>query len=326
MKKLLIIRFSSIGDIIFTTSVIEGLKNNFDCEIDFLTLSTFAPILESNPYINKIISLPKNFSLKDLIKFGLLLNSKGYTKVYDLHGSLRSKIITMAMKSSTIKQFKKPRLKRFLLFYLKINLFKKDYELTEELLSFVDIGRNYYPKIYSKQLEVKKCQNWLKDRKVSQPFITLVPGSAWSNKLWKIENYKKFLNNVPYNVVVLGSKKDSICKDISDDFNHVTNLQGLTDLRTSILILKLSKTVIGADTGLLHAAESLGIPIIMLSGPTSNYTGGNIRLSGSLQLYSNVWCRPCSKNGSRNCFRTERFCLTRITPETLNNALINILN
>ncbi|MBE17907.1 MAG: hypothetical protein CMH79_04010 [Nitrospinae bacterium] len=326
MKKILIIRFSSIGDIIFTTSVIEGLKDNFDCQIDFLTLSTFAPILESNPYINKIISLPKNFNLKDLIKFGLLLNSKGYTIVYDLHGSLRSKIITMVMKNSCLKRFKKPRLKRFLLFYLKINLFKKNYELTEELLNFVDIEKKYYPKTYANQLEIKKCQNWLIERNVSQPFITLVPGSAWSNKLWKIENYKKFLNNVPYNVVVLGSKKDSICKDISDDFNHVTNLQGLTDLRTSILILKLSKTVIGADTGLLHAAESLGIPIIMLSGPTSNYTGGNIRLSGSLQLYSNVWCRPCSKNGSRNCFRTERFCLTRITPETLNNALINILN
>ena len=126
MEKILIIRFSSIGDIIFTTSVIEGLKDNLDCKIDFLTLSTFVPILESNPYLNKIISLPKNLTVKDLIKFGLLLKSKGYSKVYDLHGSLRSKIITMAMKNSCLKRFKKPRLKRFLLFFLKINFFKKD--------------------------------------------------------------------------------------------------------------------------------------------------------------------------------------------------------
>jgi len=326
MEKILIIRFSSIGDIIFTTSVIEGLKDNSDCKIDFLTLSTFAPILESNPYINKIISLPKNLNVKDLIKFGLLLNSKGYSKVYDLHGSLRSKIITMTMKNSHLKRFKKPRLKRFLLFYLKINFFKKDYELTEELLSFVKIKNKYDPKSYVNQLEIKKCRNWLKERNISQPFITLVPGAAWTNKLWKIENYKNFLMNVPFKVVVLGTERDSICKEISEGFNNVINLQGFTDLRTSMLILKLSKTVIGADTGLLHVAESLGVPIIMLSGPTSNYTGGNIRLPGSFQLYSNVWCRPCSKDGSRNCIRRERFCLTRITPKTLDNALINILN
>ena len=67
MEKILIIRFSSIGDIIFTTSIIEGLKDTFNCQIDFLTLNTFVPILESNPNINRVISFPKNLKILDLI-------------------------------------------------------------------------------------------------------------------------------------------------------------------------------------------------------------------------------------------------------------------
>ena len=326
MEKILIIRFSSIGDIIFTTSIIEGLKDTFNCQIDFLTLNTFVPILESNPNINRVISFPKNLKILDLIEYGILLNKERYSKVFDLHGSLRSIIISLLIKKSIYRRYKKPRFKRFLLFYLKINLFKKDFELTNELLSFTGISKKYLPKTYISINEKINCKQWLKGKNLYTPFITLVPGSTWPNKLWNTDKYRQFLMNLNCQVIVLGSKTDFICKEISDGFNHVANLQGLTDLRTSMTIINLSETVIGADTGLLHIAESLGVPIIMLSGPTSNYTGGNARLPGSYQLFSDVWCRPCSKDGSRKCFRSNRFCLSQIKPQLINNTLNKILS
>jgi ADP-heptose:LPS heptosyltransferase len=82
---------------------------------------------------------------------------------------------------------------------------------------------------------------------------------------------------------------------------------------------------VGADTGLIHAAEALGTPVVMITGPTSRETGANVRHPGSQQLYSNMWCRPCSKNGQRNCIRNEQFCLTNVTSEEVSGAVNRII-
>ena len=120
-------------------------------------------------------------------------------------------------------------------------------------------------------------------------------------------------------------EKDIICSSITDGFSNCINLQNKSDLRTSLIILSLAQGAIGSDTGLIHAAESMGTPVVMISGPTSRETGANVRLSNSSQIYSNVWCRPCSKNGARKCIRSERFCMTGITSSEVTNSVKRML-
>ena len=118
MQKILIIRLSSIGDIVLTSPVVRCVKLQTNAEIHFLTKAKYAPILVSNPYIDKIITLEEN--LKETIK---VLKNERYNYIIDLHYNLRSFLIKMqlGLMHYTIK---KENWKKYLLIYFRVNLLK----------------------------------------------------------------------------------------------------------------------------------------------------------------------------------------------------------
>ena len=125
--KILVIRFSSIGDIILATSALKTIRKAFpDAKITFLTLSQYAPILEYHPDIDDISFISKDMSLKDLWEFSRQIRLKDYAHIFDLHNSLRSNLI-ISRSSSNIRQLKKPRWNRFLLYYFHQNNFENDF-------------------------------------------------------------------------------------------------------------------------------------------------------------------------------------------------------
>ena len=125
--KILVIRFSSIGDIVLTTSFLKSIKTKYDNpEIHFLTLEKFSSILEMQPDIDRIIELNSTIGIKGLIELNGYVKSSHYDKVFDLHGSIRSRIVTLGLNNITAR-VKKPRLLRLLLFQLHINLFPEGY-------------------------------------------------------------------------------------------------------------------------------------------------------------------------------------------------------
>tara|TARA_Y100000590_G_scaffold430793_1_gene544846 strand:+ start:4252 stop:5244 length:993 start_codon:yes stop_codon:yes gene_type:complete len=320
VDKVLIIRFSSIGDIVFTTAVVEALKGK-GFTIDFMTLSSYVPILESHPYIDRIISVPRDAGMKQLRWIGSDLRSEGYSQLIDLHSSLRSRLVRSGLRGNRTTVYKKHRIKRFLLFYLNWNRFNEDFELTKEYLELAGIGTEFQPTLYVDPEEEKKISEQLKNFGVDGSFIALVPGAAWPNKLWTVSGYRELIDSYNGTVVVLGGENDAICGQISDGFSSIINLQGKTDLRTSLVVLSLAEMAVGSDTGLIHAAEALGTPVVMLSGPTARATGANVRHVSSTLLYSDVWCRPCSKQGARNCFRKERYCMTGISVSDVQKSV-----
>ena len=114
--KILVIRFSSIGDIVLTTSFIATLKKTFpNFEIHYLTLDKFSSILEFHPEIDRVIELNSNSNFKELLEFNKFIKSSNYNKIFDLHGSIRSRLITKGIGQS-ISRVKKPRFLRFILF------------------------------------------------------------------------------------------------------------------------------------------------------------------------------------------------------------------
>ena len=325
-EKVLIVRFSSIGDIIFTTAVVEGLKSLYPyCEIDYLTLGNYSQILEGHPHINRIILLDRKASFGRLRELSRNLNKEDYSHVFDLHGSLRSGVIRRGMKSPS-SVFRKPRMNRFLLFYLKWNRFPSDFEMTDEFFNFMELEEKYLTRLYISAQEKKQCYSLLARFGVTSQFLTLVPGAAWPNKIWTVDGYRQLVDLMSeHQVVIVGGADNTICDEISSECENIVNLCGKTDLRTSMAILSLASLSVGSDTGLIHAAEALGTPVVMITGPTSRETGGNIRHPGSQQLYSNMWCRPCSKNGQRNCIRNEQYCLTDVTSEEVLKAVNRII-
>ena len=108
--------------------------------------------------------------------------------------------------------------------------------------------------------------------------------------------------------------------------SSIINLDGKTTIRESMAIIANSRIAIGADTGFIHAAEALGKDVVMIMGPTSVETGAGVNRESSINIENNdVWCRPCSQNGSRKCYRSEQYCMTTIRNDYVFSKIKGLL-
>ena len=326
-QKILIVRFSSIGDIVQSTSPLRTIRNAFpESSITFLTLSNYAPLLEMHPDIDGLLSINRKQSFKKLLELRKYLYEKRFQFVYDLHNSIRSNIITYGI-SRKIFRLKKPRLKRFGLFFFHINKFEKKFSslrLFHNNIGSIWKNKDEIPSTYLKisKYEKEKANRVLISRGVVTNFIAIVPGAAWYQKQWSSKNYISTLKKLNLPAVLLGSKKDKICNEISLGYDKAINLAGETDLRLAISIISNAMKIIGSDTGLVHAAEALGKTVVMIMGPTSKETGGGTNEEKSTIVEKDVWCRPCSQNGKFPCFRSSQKCMDSILPKDVVSAFL----
>ena len=332
MKKILIIRMSSIGDIVLSTSFLQSVKTKFpDSKIDFLIKSEFADIMRHHPLIDDLITFKKKTGFKGLIALGKSLRDNDYDMVYDIHSVFRTRILSFFLRKRFFKQIKKPRFRRFLLFYGYQNFFEKSFshiKMYHPLLEKTDS----FPKteLHLSNNEVEETMDYLLNNNIDKNYITIVPGAAWSQKQWSIENYNNLMTRLmkSFNatIVILGATNDIICDQIIKH-DRIVNLKDKTSLRMAMGILKSSQHTIGSDTGLLHISEALDTPVTMILGPTSKETGASVVLPKSKIIENkSLWCRPCSQNGSRPCYRKEQYCMSEIDSEKVfehvNNSLV----
>lgn len=337
-KKILVIRFSSIGDIIQCTSPLATLRKYFpDAKIIFLTLEDYVDLLDGNSFIDQVIALQKNAGLKGIIKTGNYLNRQGFDLVIDLHNSLRSKLICQRMKRVEIRKLKKPRVNRLMLFYFHFNKFKKIFSyrfmLHQPIVEFVkDWSSLPDTSLHISSIEKENVLHWLDSLGIkSESFAVIIPGAAWPLKQWLVQGYIDLINQLKIefdmDFILIGGKSDTICSDIKNNDNHsyMVDLHVKTGLRESIAFIQCAQFVVGSDTGLVYAAEAVGTPAIMILGPTAVQTGAGIHLDRSVQIENNsIWCRPCSQNGSRTCYRENQVCMDQISAKTVYNSIKSI--
>lgn len=321
-RSILVIRFSSIGDIVLTTSPLQRLRAAYPAaRIDYFTLSEFAPLLEGYPAIDRVIQLDRSTSFFRLKRITRRLRSTGYDLIVDLHNTLRAKIIRSAMGSISSLVLKKPYLKRILLFYFHKNTFPKDFGIIRSLNQIIDpvvAGTNKYPtKLFVSEVERNSARESLLKRGVKGRYLCFIPGAAWPQKQWLAESYGKLareiIDTLSMDVIILGTSKDEICDHITGYCKSVTNMRGATSIRESMAIISSAILTVGSDTGLSHIAEAVGIRSVMILGPTARETGAGHNLSGSATVeVKNLHCRPCSQKGNRTCTQKEQYCITRI--------------
>ena len=329
-QKILVIRFSSIGDIVLATSPLKTIRKKFPkAEITFLTLDTYASLLEYHPDIDILISLKKNNRIYDLYKFSKFIRNNNYTIIFDLHNSLRSRFITFGLKRK-VKRVIKPRLNRILLFYFFYSRFNKNFSVLKMYHSCLGNIWNNKDQIYPTLLKLSK---WEKNKSLellelygisNKLYFAIIPGAAWFQKCWNENKYVELIKRLDVPVVLLGLKSDIICFKISKKINNVINLAGKTNLRESMSIISSASYVIGSDTGLTHIAEAFGKNVSMILGPTSFETGANVISINSKIIEKKIWCRPCSQNGKRKCYRKKQFCMDLISVDDVFNSIPNI--
>ena len=320
-QNILVIRFSSIGDIVLATSPLKTIRTAWpEANLTFLTLDAFSPMLEFHPDIDAMISLRRSLSLKELWEFSAYVKEKAYNRIYDLHNSLRSRIVTLKT-DSPIHRIEKPRWNRFMLYQFHQNNFPDDFSTRLNYHQHLgeiwasDLGLPPTNLVVSGH-EKSEAKKRLSKLKVARDYVAVVPGAAWAQKQWSVDRYADAIEKIKYGLgmdsIILGSQKDNICFEISKKSSGV-NLAGKTDLRQAMAVLANAKHIIGSDTGLVHAAEALGVPVSMVLGPTSSETGGGVSLEISGNVERDLWCRPCSQNGKNPCYRSSQNCMESIS-------------
>lgn len=324
--KILVIRLSSLGDIVLTSGVVLALKKRFpNASLFFLTKKEYAKIIELFPDVDNILCFDKKEGLLPLIK---KIREERFDLLIDLSKNPRSRIISLLSGAKKRISYKKPLLKRWLLLF-HINLFKEILHISRRYTTELSrLGIKYErPHLSTSRIDKGKIfeKFGIKDGLI----CGIACGCHHKNKEWHIEGYVGLIKrlNKEFNCLIilfgsenqkaLATKIKSICGDI------VKDLVGKTDLVELSCLIERCFLFIGPDTGPIHIADSLNVPVVALFGPTTRHFGF-FPLKGVV-VEKELHCRPCSFHGGDKCKRDNK-CMKEISVDDIIPAIYAILN
>ena len=331
--KILVIRFSSLGDIILTTPVVESLRGSYpDSKIDFLTKKQFSDLVLYNPNISRVINFDS--SKNSVFDVAGLIKSFNYDLIVDLHNNLRSFIIRMINFGTKNVVYQKQHLKRKLLtkevFRSKIKPIKSTINLYDTALKKLQKKLlAVKPKIYLPQNENYIYRKF--DFKKADYNIVIAPGAAHYTKQYPVNYYKKLVKliNNDFNVtfILVGDKKDRTLSSKIKEHSQaqIHDLCGSTSILQLAVIIKQADLFISGDSGPMHMAAALNRPQIAIFGSTHPILGFSPVNDKAKIVQTDLSCRPCSIHGLEKCPQKHLNCMNMIKPKEIFNIVKNIL-
>lgn len=333
-KKILILRFSSFGDVLQCLSVAGAIQTQWpEARIHWVTRSDLKGLIESHPAISQVWTIERGHGYKELRNLAKQLVRERYTHVYDAHNNLRSRILCWTLNGwfNWRKVFRRhfflrrslKRWKRFFLFRLRINLYPQPFNGQRDLLEpLAEWGLSVQappsPQLFLPP-EIKISE------KLPVSYVALAPSAAHPLKRWPLAHWEKLIELLPdAQFVVLGGSEDHFLQTLAEKFpDRVSNWAGKLSLLESAKVIQGAQLLIANDTGLLHVAEQLGIYCIALMGPAP-FGYPSREKTEIMEL--NLSCRPCSKHGQGPCVNPQyKKCLVDIRPESVIGAVKSIL-
>jgi len=334
-RKILVIRFSSIGDIVLTSPVLRCLKQQAGAEIHYLTKAKFAGLVEANPYVSRVFSLQGELS--PLIA---LLEMEDYDYVVDLHHNLRSWRIRRALNLPGGKLDKINR-QKWLMVNFKLDLLPRKHIVDRYLETVAPLGVTndergldyFIPSDAELALPEDLTgagEAFLRRfREAQGRYVAVVVGAAHATKRLPLDRLVDICRKLSLPVVLLGGPAEQgEGKQIAGRAGaHVFNGCGAFSLHQSASIIRQAWKVLTPDTGMMHVAAALDKPTVSLWGNTIPafgmypYDPQNQTTHRQLEV-SGLGCRPCSKIGFRRCPRGHFRCMQQITDEAILSALL----
>lgn len=321
----MVIRFSSIGDIVLTSPVIRCLKQQTKAEIHFLTKENFKDVLAGNPYIDKLHFLQD--SLEDTL---LNLKKEGFSYIVDLHHNLRTTRIKRTLNLPSEK-FYKANFSKWLMVNLKIDRLPKIHIVQRYLETVKGLGVIDDRKGLDFFLEESKTEailKWVTDyQKQNLKFLTFAIGAQHATKRLPKHKILDICRKAEQPVLLLGGKGEAeIGAFIEAELGEkVENFCGKISLQESALLIEKSSLLITHDTGMMHIGAALKKPIVSIWGNTIPGFGMYPYLPERENQHrmievANLSCRPCSKIGYSACPKDHFKCMEdQQVGEVINN-------
>ena len=329
-KKILIIRFSSIGDIVLTTPVMRCIHHQVPgAEIHFLSKYAFHAVLENNPYIHKRYYLQHSWEL--LIH---QLRDEQYDFIIDLHHNLRSFRIKNALGNISHSAFHKLNWEKWLLTAFKINRLPDLHIVDRYLAAAAPLGvvndgggLDYFisdaDHLQPSDLPVAQLSG----------YIAVVIGAAHATKQLPLEKLQQLCALIPHPLVLLGGKEDRAMGDAiaAVDPIKIYNAAGKFSLNESADLVRRAKLVITHDTGLMHIAAAFKKKIISIWGNTVPAFGmtpyyGDHAIAHRMFQVDGLSCRPCSKIGHKKCPKGHFKCMQLLDMQAIAAAAMELID
>ena len=324
-KRWLVFRLGHLGDVTLTTGVLDRLGRDFGWTFAFATKRPWAEIFTGNPHVERVIALdPPDLRALPFISWcGRLAAEYKDWGLLDLHGSLRSRILSALWRGPVLR-------------YPKMSLDRRLFLRTRSEASARRLRRASVPQRYFMAVSPAAPPAgelaphiWLSDEELasarqrldslmepgSRP-VALHPFATHALKTWPETHWRAFTalleqKGIPWLALGRGNSIFS---------GHAHDLSNATTLRESCALLACCRALVSGDSGPMHLASAVGTPVIALFGPTTREWGFYPAGPHDRVLEQNLPCRPCSLHGLAACRRGGE-CLAGISPENALEAL-----
>ena len=325
--KILIIRLSSLGDIVITQPVAKVLREVYpDAQIDFYTKKKFAGLVKAFGCVDDVLVWEKKNLLSGSCRMASLRND--YDIVVDLHSKLNTFIIKRMIKAKKKVTYSK---KHFLRWLMIRKLTKKEISSTIDLYfsALRKLGieeESSFPELITLNKNLQGFQNLEGLRK-----IAIFPGAIHKTKQYPIEQLAEFIDSIPTEwnckFIILGSKSE---KELSEKLQsyaktELLNFCGKFDITQLISAIDLCDVIISNDSGPMHIAAALKKPQIAIFGATHPKLGFAPLNEKAVILKTDIPCQPCSLHGGEKCPKGHFKCMKEISPKLLKQNLKKIL-
>ena len=326
--KILIVRFSSIGDVVLTTPVVRCVKQQLkDAEVHFITKKSFKTVLEGNPHLDKIYTIEK--SIDEVVAD---LKQEHYDVVIDLHNNVRTLSLKRKLGAKAYT-FPKVNFRKFLLTVFKINRMPKMHVVDRyfKAVEPLDVRNDLLPCDFflSAGDEVNLQEFGLEQKS----FVAVAMGAQFATKQMPLDLMAKALEPINIPIVLLGGPMDeersSTLKKVLNRENCI-DLCGILSLRQSAYMTKTARVILTGDTGLMHIASCFETPIVSVWGNTVPDLGMYAYAPSNPGIFSNhevlgLPCRPCSKIGYQSCPKKHFKCMLDQDPGKISADLMKRL-
>lgn len=316
--KILIIRFSSIGDIVLTEPISYILHQKFpNATIDYLTKPAFIPIVKAFRKIDKIYT-----------RTDKLLYKQKYDIIIDLHSKLSSFIAKHRVKSKKIITYNKKHFLRLLIVKkLTTKQISSTLDLYTKVLEKLNITHRF-EKPRLKPIFAEKAHSLYETLPKDKKIIAVFPGARHNTKIYPYMSdfIKLEAKSLNVHFVLLGGKDDiDAAETIKSDLPNISDFTGKFNLAELIYFVFKTDVVISNDSGPMHIAAALDKPQIAIFGSTSTKLGFKPLNNKAIVLEKNLPCQPCTLHGREECPLGHFRCMKEITVEIVEKSLEKLL-
>ncbi len=336
-SRILVLRLSSIGDIVLTIPLLKHLSQRFpSATIDFVVKKEYAELMRSNPHVNTLMIVDKKEGWQGLRRLKNKIKQQDYQLILDVHNNPRTRYLTLFSKG-TVRRYKKYRLLRFFLIKFKYNLYERIIPVHRRYLNTIaewvheidsDLEFHLDPDAEKRVNGIMPLENF----PAQQKHVALVPGAGFANKRWPVHYFAELarkLSSEGWQIWLLGSPRERhLGKEIEKLGNSdAINLIGELSLMQSAGVLSRMNVVVSNDSGLMHIADALNVPVVAIFGPTTRELGFYpVSPNSRVVEHEHMPCRPCTHMGADSCPKNHFRCMLELTSDVIYDKVSELKN